>query len=134
MKLFADRMFVTVNGFEILELESVDYSANQNLTPKETMTRNKRNLGFSAGNLAVTLNLTMAVEADKAQINLALADPTADINVGAEMGGDSFLFTGVAQNEISGTGSVGAASKTLALLALDFTDENGNSRLSDIGL
>jgi len=134
MKLFADRLFFIVNGFEVAEVESLDFSANKNLTPVDTMTRNKKSLGFRGGNLAVTCNVVLAVEADKAQINLALADPTADISIGVEMGGDSFLFTEVAQNEISGTGTVGNATKSLALLALDFTDENGRSRLADLGL
>ena len=134
MKLFADRMFIIVNGFELVEAESIDFTSNRNLTPVDTMTRNKKSLGFRGGNLAVSLNVTLAVEADVAQVNLALAEPTADISIGVEMGGDSFLFTEVVQNEISGTGSVGNATKSLALLATDFTDENGGSRLGDIGL
>ncbi len=134
MKLFADRVFVIINGFEVVEVEATDYSANKNLTPVDTMTRNKRSLGFRGGNLAIALNLTLAVESAKAQINLALADEAADISVGVEMGGDSFLFTQVVQNEISGTGTVGNATKSLALLAVDFTDENGRSRLSDLNL
>lgn len=134
MKLFADRMFIIVNGFELVEAESIDYSSNRNLTPVDTMTRNKKSLGFRGGNLAVSLNVTLAVEADKAQVNLALADPTADIAIGVEQGGNSFLFTEVVQNEISGTGSVGNSTVSLALLETDFTDENGGSRLGDIGL
>lgn len=134
MKLFADRMFIIVNGFELVEAESIDYTSNKNLTPVDTMTRNKKSLGFRGGNLAVSLNVTLAVEADKAQVNLALADPTADISIGVEQGGNSFLFTEVVQNEIAGTGTVGNSTVSLALLATDFTDENGGSRLSDIGL
>lgn len=134
MKLFADRAFVIINGFESTDIESIDFTASKNETPVDTMTRNKRSIGFRGGNLKVDLNLTFAVENAVAQLNLALADPTADISIGVEMGGDSFLFTEVSQNELSGTASVGAATKSLALQAIDFVDENGRTRLADIGL
>ena len=50
------------------------------------------------------------------------------------MGGDKFTFVDVEQGEMSGTSSVGNATKTLNLEALDFLDEKGNSRLGDLSL
>ena len=133
-KLFADRAFVSVNGFELLELENLDFTINPNLTRVETMTRNRQSAGFRFGNKAISLVLTLAVERDKAQINLGLADPAKTVTIGMEMGGDKFTFTGIKQGELSGTASVGNATKTLNLEALNVIDEKGNSRLSDLSL
>lgn len=133
-KLFADRAFVAINGFEILELENLDYTASENLTRVETMTRSRRSAGFRKGNKAVNLVLTLATEKDKAQINLALKDPANVASVVVEQGGDKYSFIDVEQSELSGTAAVGNATKTLNLEALDFVDEKGNSRLSDLSL
>ena len=133
-KIFADRSFIAINGFELLEVENVDYTFNPNLTRVETMTRDRRSAGFRKGNKAVSLVLTLAVESDKAQINLALKDPSNKATVVLEMGGDKFTFVDVEQGEMSGTSSVGSATKTLNLEALDFVDEKGNSRLGDLSL
>lgn len=133
-KIFADRIFVAINGFELVDLENVDWTFNPNLTRVETMTRNRRSAGFRKGNKAVSLVLTLATEREKAQINLALKNPANKATVVVEQGGDKFTFVDVEQGEMSGTGSVGNATKTLNLEALDFVDEKGNSRLGDLSL
>lgn len=133
-KLFADRIFIAINGFEILEVENVDYTFNPNLTRVETMTRNRRSAGFRKGNKAVSLVITLATENDKAQINLGLKQPSSKATIVAEQGGDKFTFVDVEQGEMSGTASVGNSTKTLNFEALDFVDENGNSRLGDLSL
>lgn len=133
-QLFADRAFVAINGFEVLEVENVDWTFNPNLTRVETMTRNRRSAGFRKGNKAVSLVLTLATKIDVSQINLALKNESDQVTVSVEQGGDTFTFVDVEQGEMSGTASVGNATKTLNLEALDFVDENGNSRLGDLGL
>ncbi len=132
--LFADRAFVSMNGFEIAEIENIDYSFNPNLTRVETMTRSRKSAGFRKGNKAISLVLTLAIKNDEAQINLALKEPSNVLTVGVEMGGDKFAFIDVEQGEMSGTATVGTATKTLNLEALDFVDEKGQSRLSDLSL
>lgn len=133
-KIFADRAFLAINGFEILELENLDWTFNPNLTRVETMTRTRRSAGFRKGNKAVSLVLTLAQENDKAQINLALKNPANKATVVVEQGGDKYTFVDVEQGEMTGTANVGNATKTLNLEALDFIDERGNSRLGDLSL
>lgn len=133
-KIFADRIFMAINGFEVLELETLDWSFNPNLTRVETMTRNRRSAGFRKGNKAVNLTATLANPNDIAGINLSLKDPSNVATIVLEQGADKFTFIDVEQGEMTGTGSVGNATKTLNLEALDFIDENGNSRLSDLSL
>lgn len=133
-KLFADRIFVAMNGFELAEVENLDYTVSDNLTRVETMTRSRRSAGFRKGNKAINLVLTLATEKDKPQINIALKDPSSILTVVLEQGGDKFTFIDNEQSEMSGTASVGNSTKTLNLEALDFVDEKGNSRLSDLSL
>ncbi len=133
-KLYADRMFIEINGVEVLDVESVDYDVNENLTRKETMTRNRRSAGFTKGNKAISLTVVLAVETDNPQLNLALKNPESTANLVAEMGGERLSFIDIEQGQQTGTGNVGTANKTLNLEAIDFVDENGRSRLSDFGL
>ena len=133
-KFYADRMFLESGGNEIVDIETMDLTVNENLTRKETMTRSRRSAGFTKGNKAISMNVTLGVESDKAQINIALKDPAATLTLVAEIGGDRFSFIDVEQSQMTASGTVGTASKTLALEAIDFVDENGRSRLSDLGL
>lgn len=133
-KFYADRMFLEAGGNELADIETMDLTVNENLTRKETMTRNRRSAGFTKGNLAISMNVTLAVEADRPQINIALKNPASTLTLVAIIGGDRFSFIDVEQGQMSATGTVGTATKTLALEAIDFIDENGRSRLSDLGL
>ena len=127
-------MFININGFEVAELENVDYDFNENVTRVETMTRDRRSAGFRKGNKGVSLTLLLAIENERPQINLALANPDNQITIGAEVGGEKLSFIDCIQTQMTGTGSVGNATKTLNIEALDFVDEKGNSRLSDLSL
>lgn len=133
-KFYADRIIVAINGVEQLDVESMDFNINENLTRVDTMTRNRRSAGYRKGNAAIQLTPVFAVAQDQAQINLALKDPTQEVTVIAEQGGDRFTFTGIEQGELAATGRPGESTKTLTLQAIDYVDENGQSRLGDIGL
>jgi hypothetical protein len=133
-KIYADRAFLEINGVEILDIESIDYDINENLTRVETMTRNRRSAGFRKGNKAINLSTTLAVETDRPQLNLALKDPAATMNLVIEMGGERLSFIDCEQSQQTGSGTVGNANKTLNLEAIDFVDENGRSRLSELQL
>jgi len=132
--IFADRMFIELNGIEVAEVETADYTINENLTRVETMTRNRRSAGFRKGNKSIQLNLTLAIENLVAQINLALKDPASTANFVVIMGGDRLSFIDLEQGQQTGTGSVGTANKTLNLEAIDVVDENSRSRLGDFAL
>ena len=133
-KFYADRMFLESGGNEVVDIETMDLTVNENLVRKETMTRSRRSAGFTKGNKAISMNVTLAVESDNPQINIALKDPASTLTLVAIIGGDRFSFIDVEQSQMTATGTVGTASKTLALEAIDFVDENGRSRLSDLGL
>jgi hypothetical protein len=133
-KLFADRMFLTINGFEAMHVKSANIRRNQSLSRVETMTRNKRTAGYKRGNLGVQCSFELDIEAQKAQLDLALADPTADIGLVAECGGERYTVTGLAESSMDIRGSVGDASKSIECEALDIVNENGSSVNVDISL
>lgn len=133
-QLFADRGFITINGFEAMHVKSIRVSRNQNLQRVETMTRNRRTAGYKRGNLQVQVSFDLDIEAQRAQFDLALADPTADIKAVAEFGGERHTITGLAEASTEFQGSVGDASKSVNCEALDVVNENGTSVLSDLGL
>lgn len=127
MKLYADRAFLEVNGNEVADCISADCSASENLSRQSTMTKNYRDAGFKKGNRTVNLKLTLAITRKQAQIDLALADEDADVNVVFICGGERYIAKDCAQSNMNLTSSVGDASKSLDLEALDLVNENGNS-------
>jgi hypothetical protein len=133
-KLFADRAFVTVNGFELVHLKTADLEIDEALTVVDTMSRNHRSAGYKQGNKKISLTLELEVEALAAQFDLALANPTADIGVVWELGGERYIATGVRQASTSMKGAVGGGSKSIKLMALDVVNENGTSVNADISL
>jgi hypothetical protein len=133
-KLFADRAFITVNGFELVHCKSADLEQDEALAVVDTMTRNHRSAGYKQGNKKISLSLELEVESLKAQLDLALANPDADVQVVYELGGERVICTGVRQASSSMRGSVGDGSKSLKLVALDAVNENGTSVNSDISL
>ena len=133
-KIFADRVFLTMNGFELLNVKSAGLKMNMNLSRVETMTRNYKTAGYKHGNRSYQLTLGLDIESKKAQIDLALADPAADINCVFECGGERYIATGLAQADANIDGSVGDASKSINLEALDCVNENGVSVNVDISL
>lgn len=133
-KLFADRGFVTINGFEAVHLKSAELDIDEALARVSTMTRNRRDAGYKYGNRKVSISAEFDIEADKAQIDLALADKGADIRIVFEVGGERYTTTGVAQGRQTLRASVGDGSKSANFEALDCTNENGTSVNTGISL
>ena len=133
-KIYADRAFIEINGTEVADVESLDLTVSESLSRVETMTRNKRSAGFRKGNKVVNGSFTLAVESDRSQVNLGLKDPSSTANLAFTMGGERFSVIDVEEAEMSHSGSVGNATKTIRFEALDVVDENGRSRLADFGL
>lgn len=133
-KRYADRIFVSINGFEQVNLVSFNMSRNQNLTRVETMNRSKRTAGFKSGNLAINGSFETELERDKAALDIALADPDSNIEIVAEAGGDRYTITGVEESDMSMAGSVGSATKTTNWEALDIVNENGDPVNVDLAL
>lgn len=134
MKEYADRAFVTINGIAAADVQTANVARTQNLTRVETMTRNKRSAGFKKGNLGVTGSLEVAIKKLQAAIDLAIIDPSVEVNLIFEVGGDRYTVKDLAESDMTLTGSVGDASKSINFEAIDIINENGNSVNSIISL
>jgi len=133
-KLFADRAFITINGFETAHVKTSNLKSSESLSRVSTMTRNRRDPGYKRGNKSIQISLTLEIEQQKAQIDLAIADPTADVQLVYECGAERYNALGLAQSEMTLDGSVGDANKQITLEALDLVNENGTSVNADISL
>lgn len=133
-KLFADRMFVALNGFEVLHAKSGSVKRTQNLQRVSTMTRNLRDAGYRRGNLAIQITLELDIEQKSAQIDPALGSDDTDISIVAECGGERYICKGVKEADMELSGSVGEGTKRFTFEALDITNENGTSVNVDISL
>jgi hypothetical protein len=127
MKLYADRMFIEVNGNQVADCMSAEINADESLSTVDTMTSNYRSAGYKKGNKKVTIKMELAITRKQAQIDMALADDDAEINVVAICGGERYIAKDCAQASMGVRGSTGDASKSLDLMALDLVNQNGDS-------
>ena len=70
----------------------------------------------------------------QAAIDLAIIDPAVEVNLIFEVGGDRYTVKDLAESDMTLTGSVGDASKSINFEAIDIINENGNSVNSVISL
>lgn len=133
--LYADRVFFSVNGVEVLDVESASLKQSDGTKAVPTMTRNRRNKGFVKGNREIDLSVAVAVQNKLGSPKLESIDYEAnDVAVTFECGGDRYTAVGVAFVDAAQDGSgVGSeAKKSFNLKALDLVDQVGNSSLFDI--
>ena len=136
-QLYIDRGFLNFNGVELQDIVNITVSRNAGSKVVPTMTRNRRNKGFTMGNLEIKLAFGLAVQNKLATPKLEDIDYEANnISVTFEHGGDRYTVTGlfyVDDNQAaSGVGSEGK--KDFNFLALDIIDQVGNSALFNLGL
>ena len=134
MKKFADRGFISVNGVELAHLTTASVTRATGVQRKSTMTRSGRDAGYSSANLSIQVSLELAIEKNKAQIDLALADDDADVKIVFEVGGERLSVIGVVESSMTLNSSVGDASKSISLEALDIINELGDSVNAGISL
>lgn len=130
--LYVDRMFLTMNGVEILDVESASVKRAFGTKYVPTMTRNQRNKGTVKGNLDINLSITVAVQSQLASPKLEDIDYNSQsVALTIEHGGDRYSFTDIdfvdVDQNASGVGAEGK--KVFNLLALDYVDQIGNSAL-----
>jgi hypothetical protein len=125
--LYADRAFVTVNGYEWQDLKTARIKRNPNVKRVGTMARNYRNAGYKYGNLDVDVDVTFEIQQLQATFDLYLQDPTQEVDLVFEVGGDRYTVKNVVESNMESEGSVGDASKSSSYMALDITNENGIS-------
>jgi hypothetical protein len=133
--LYADRVFLSVNGVELLDLESCSLKQNDGTKTVPTMTRNRRNKGFVKGNREIDIAAVVAVQNKLGSPKLEGIDYEAnDVALTFECGGDRYTAVGVnlvdTSQDSSGVGS--EVKKSFNLKALDLVDQVGNSSLFDI--
>lgn len=124
---FADRGFVTVNGFEIAYVKTARCTVDDAASVVDTMSRNFRSAGIKNGNKKFDIELELEIPALQAQVDLAIADPGSNVNAVFECGGERYTYHNVFRKTVGMNSSVGEASKSISLGALDCTNENGAS-------
>ncbi|MGZ3316858.1 MAG: hypothetical protein ACXU95_06110 [Isosphaeraceae bacterium] len=133
-KRFADRAFIEINGFDPIYLKTANMTRSQNLTRASHMTRNRRDSGFKQGNLGVKVSLSLDIPNDRAILDIGLADPTKDVSLVFEAGGERYTCKDGAESDLTLHGAVGDAGKDINLEFLDCVNENGSSVNTDFSL
>lgn len=132
---YADRVFITVNGIFIADVQSATLRQNRNAKPVPSMTRTPFNRGFTEGNRDIDITLQIAVDNSLARPKLDQIDyANSDVQIGWQCGADLFVNTGVfLKDSEDGAGGIGDEVKTTFNFgALALTDAVGNSSLFDI--
>ena len=130
--LYIDRGFVSINGVEVLDVESIEVAQNDSTKYVPTMTRNRRHKGTVKGNRDINITLSVAVQSKLGTPKLESVDyNNSDVALTFEHGGDRYTCVGLdfvsANQGASGVGSEGK--KSFTMLALDIIDQVGNSAL-----
>jgi hypothetical protein len=133
-KRFADRAFVEINGFDPIYLKTANMSRSQSVNRASHMSRNRRDSGFKKGNLVVKVALSLDIPEDRAILDIALADPTKDVNLVFEAGGERYTCKDGIEADMTLHGAVGDAGKDINLEFLDCVNENGSSVNTDFSL
>lgn len=133
-KLFASRAFLLINGFESLHLRTANLKCSESLARVETMTRDRSSAGYKYGNRSIQISATFDIENARAQIDPAIADPTKEVSMVFECGGERYIAGGVKASDMSIDASVGETSKAINFEALTLVNQNGVSVNVDIAL
>lgn len=135
--LYIDRMFVTMNGVEVLDIESASLKVSDGTKYVPTMTRNRRHKGTVKGNRDINGQVVVAVQSTLGSPKIENIDfNSQNVRVTMEHGGDRYTLTGIdfvdMDQAASGVGAEGK--KTFNLLATDILDQVGNSALFNTSL
>lgn len=130
--LYADRMFLNMNGTRLVDLQSASIRRNMNARAVPSMTPDGFNRGFVQGNQDIDVNAVIAVENDLARPKLELIDyKNNDVSITAVVGADQYvigpLFVKDAEDSAPGVGE--EVKTTFNWGALRITDAVGNSVL-----
>jgi hypothetical protein len=129
---FADRLFLTVNGQRVIDLQSCQIKQNHNRKVVQSMTPDGYNRGFTQGNLDVDITATIAVENQLARPKFELIDyENSDVQITAVFGADQLIATGVwlSDNDDNSSNVGEEVKSTFNFKALKITDPIGNSSL-----
>jgi hypothetical protein len=130
--LYIDRGFISINGVEVQDVESITVRQSDGTKYAPTMTRNRRYKGTVKGNRDLNCNFAVAVQSTLGSPKLESIDyTTQDVRLTFEHGGDRYTLVGLdfvdTEQAASGVGAEGK--KTFNMLATDIIDQVGNSAL-----
>lgn len=130
--LYADRGFVSVNGVEVLDVESITCRVSDGTKHVPTMSRNRRFTGTVKGNREISVNFSVAVQNKLGSPKLESLDyENNNVALTFEHGADRYSLVNLDfvdfEQSASGVGSEGK--KSFNMLALDIIDQVGNSAL-----
>lgn len=130
--LYADRGFVSMNGVEVLDVESITCRVSDGTKHVPTMTRNRRFTGTVKGNREISVNFAVAVQNKLGTPKLESLDyENNNVALTFEQGADRYSLVNMDfvdfEQSAPGVGSEGK--KTFNMLALDIIDQVGNSAL-----
>lgn len=131
-QLYADRGFVSINGLELLDVESISVKVSDGTKAVPTMSRNRRNKGVVKGNREISASVTVAVQNKLATPKLEALDyENQSVALTFEHGGDRYTLVDLdfvdTDQGASGVGAEGK--KSYNLIAMDIIDQKGNSVL-----
>lgn len=130
--LFSDRGFISLNGVEVLDVESITVKTSDGTKYVPTMTRNRRHKGTVKGNRDINVSFAVAVQNKLGTPKIEAIDfERSDVALTFEHGADRYTLTGMdlvdTEQSASGVGSEGK--KSFTMLATDIIDQVGNSAL-----
>lgn len=130
--LYADRGFISVNGVEVLDVESITVRQSDGTKHVPTMTRNRRFTGTVKGNREISANFAVAVQNALGTPKLESIDyQSNNVALTFEHGADRYSLVNMdfvdAEQSASGIGTEGK--KTFNAIFLDIVDQVGNSSL-----
>lgn len=135
--LYADRGFLSMNGVEFLDVESISVRVSDGTKFVPTMTRNRRFKGAVRGNRDISCNFAMAVQNKLGSPKLEALDyENNSVALTFEHGADRYSLVGImfvdTEQAAGGVGSEGK--KTFNFIAQDIIDQVGNSALFNTSL
>jgi hypothetical protein len=130
--LYADRGFISFNGIELVDVESITVTQNDGTKYVPTMSRNRRHTGTVKANRDINVSFSVAVQNKLGSPKIENLDfDNNSVALTFEHGADRYTLTDMnfvsAEQAASGVGSEGK--KNFTMLALDIIDQVGNSAL-----
>jgi hypothetical protein len=131
-QLYADRVFLSMNGTEAQDVQSATLEQNRNSKAVRSMTRKPFNTGFVEGNRDIKITATIAVQNALASPKWDQYDYVAnDVSMSFECGADLYVAHNLelVSCRLEGTGVGEEVKKVFEFLALSLTDAVGDSAL-----
>jgi hypothetical protein len=130
--LYVDRGHISVNGNEVIDVESISMKMSDGTKHVPTMSRNRRFTGTVKSNREISASFSVAVQNKLGTPKLESIDyQSNDVAMTFEHGGDRYTLTGMdfldMEQSAPGVGTEGK--KSFNAIFLDCIDQVGNSSL-----